>query len=171
MVVAQLEVPLAAVLRAFEIARDAGVCTLLNPAPARPLPQELLRLTSVLTPNEEEARALAAMPDGAPADVAAQLRACGASTVVITLGAAGVFVDDGVDARFVAGRPVPNVVDTTAAGDCFTGALSVALAEGRAFVDAVRFANAAAGLSVTRAGAQPSLPTRAQVDAWLREHE
>ena len=163
-VVAQLEVPLDAIMRAFEIARAAGALTILNPAPARSLPEELLRLTSVLTPNEEEANALAAMPDASPGEACAELRRRGASTVIVTLGAKGVYVDDGVTAEVVAGRKVDNVVDTTAAGDCFTGALAVALGEGRSLHEAARFANVAAAISVTRVGPQPSLPTRAEVN-------
>lgn len=166
--ICQLETPLAAVAAALAIARDAGIVTILNPAPAANLPETILRNVSVLTPNQSEAALLAGQPTLSPALAAALLRKRGVDSVVLTLGAAGALVSDSSGEYFI--RPVAarSVVDTTAAGDCFTAALAVALAEGRALGDAAYFANAAASLSVEREGAQPSLPTRAEVDQRLR---
>jgi ribokinase len=168
-VVAQLEVPLAAVGRAFQLAREAGAVTILNPAPALSFPCSLMSLTSVLTPNETEAATLCGVDDEDldPVRAGATLRALGVETVIITLGAAGALLSTVEAADTIAGTLVEQVVDTTAAGDSFTGALAVAIAEGRPLNDAVRFANAAASISVARAGAQPSMPRRREVDNRL----
>ncbi len=156
----QLETPLGAVQHAMEIAREEGALTILDPAPAQPLPREMLELTDILTPNETEARLLTGQ-DLAPPEMEPALLAMGARGVVLKLGAAGCFS---------AGALVPgfqvDVVDTTAAGDTFNGALAVALAENKNTADALRFANAAAALSVTKLGAQTSAPSRAEVDAY-----
>ena len=168
----QLETPLATVETAAEIAAAAGVPVTLNPAPACPLPTSLLRLVSVLTPNETETETLTGIPlrsDAAIVDAAGALLAHGPRIVVITLGARGAFVASGSGHEFVPGFRV-KVVDSTAAGDVFNGALTVALAEGQSLGHAVRFANAAAALSVTRLGAQPSAPTRAAINRWLARH-
>jgi ribokinase len=168
--VAQLETPLATVRAAAQAAVKANVPVILNPAPARPLPNALLKLVSIMTPNETEAELLTGInvaDEAGAAAAAAQLRARGVGTVVITLGMRGAYVA-GADVRQIVPGFRVKAVDTTAAGDVFNGALAVALAEGRAMLDAVRFANAAAALSVTRRGAQPSAPTRASIDALLR---
>ncbi|HLK58996.1 MAG TPA: ribokinase [Chthonomonadaceae bacterium] len=169
-VVLQLEIPLETVVYAVGLARSVGTRVLLNPAPVRhtdPLPGDLLRQVDVLTPNEHEAANLLghATPEGLDwAEVAKTLLQKGVGAVVITLGSEGCLVaTDGTLERLPA-LPVPPV-DTTAAGDCFTGALAVALAEGKDLTTAARFATRAAALSVTRMGAQPSLPTRAEIDA------
>jgi ribokinase len=167
--VMQLETPLPAVRRAAALAAKAGVPVILNPAPARELPDALLKLISVMTPNETEAEMLTGIrvtSDAAAAKVCAALRSRGVGSVVLTLGARGAFVDDGSTQRVVRGIRV-KAVDSTAAGDVFNGALAVALAEGRSLLDAVRFANAAAALSVTKLGAQPSAPSRAAIAACL----
>ncbi len=167
--VVQLETPMATVRAAADIAARAGVRVILNPAPAQPLPDALLRKVSIITPNETEAEVLtgiAVIDDAAAARAAAALRARGVDTVIITLGARGAFVAGEGSTGLVPGFKV-RAVDTTAAGDMFNGALAVALAEGRGLTDAVRFANAAAALSVTRWGAQPSAPSRAQILALL----
>jgi ribokinase len=168
--VAQLETPLATAMAAAEVAANAGVPVILNPAPARPLPNSLLKLVSILTPNETEAEILTGIKisDAAAAVKAcAKLRSRGVRTVILTLGERGVFLADVDGQRLVPGFKV-KAVDSTGAGDIFNGALSVALAEGKTVLDAVRFANAAAALSVTRPGAQPSAPTRADIEKFLR---
>ncbi len=164
--VLQLETPLSAVHRAATIARAAGVPTILNPAPAQPVSRHLLRAVSVLTPNQSEAEHLTGIPvpDAPAARVATDmLRTEGVPAVVVTLGASGAFCADAEGTEHVPALPV-TAVDTTAAGDAFTGALAVALAQAEPLVEAVRFATAVAALTVMRPGAQPSLPTLSQVD-------
>lgn len=163
--VVQLETPLETVQAAAGIAAKAGVRFILNPAPARTLPDSLLRLVSILTPNETEAEILTGInvTDAATAAKAAdRLLARGVKTVILTLGSRGAFLADAGGKQLVRGFKV-KAVDTTAAGDIFNGALAVALAEERALPAAVRFANAAAAISVTRWGAQPSAPTRNEI--------
>jgi len=168
-VLVQLEIPLPAVEAAVDLARRRHARLILNPAPARPLPDALLGAVSLLTPNEHEAATLAgvdaAAADG-PARAAAALRARGVPDVLITLGAAGVYVAGPSGATHLPAFAV-DAVDTTAAGDVFNGALAVALIERRPLVAAARFASAAAALSVTRPGARESAPFRAEIDAWL----
>lgn len=157
--VCQMEVRQDVVIGALEIAHQAGVQTILNPAPATPLPDYAWAYVSVLTPNAAELDML-----GSDADA---LRAKGVGQVVVTRGAEGVLLVTEQGTQALSSFAVPNVVDTTAAGDCFTGALAVALGEGRSLTEAALFASAAAALSVTRAGAQPSLPIRGQADQFL----
>jgi ribokinase len=169
-VVAQLETPLASVAAAARLAAGAGVPFILNPAPARALPDSLLRRVSILTPNETEAELLTGIPvndEASAASASRRLRDRGVETVIITLGPQGAFLADATRERLIAGFRV-KAVDTTAAGDTFNGALAVALAEGRSMTEAVRFANAAAALAVTRLGAQPSAPTRPEIERMLR---
>lgn len=156
----QLETPLPTVQRAMQIARAEGAVTILDPAPAQPLPRELLELADWLTPNETEARLLTGR-DLPPAEMEQALLAMGARGVVLKLGAAGCFTGGAMIPGFSV-----NVVDTTAAGDTFNAAFAVALSENRDTADAVRFANAAAALSVTKLGAQTSAPWRREVDAY-----
>ncbi len=163
--VMQLETPLPTVQAAAEIAAMADVPVILNPAPACPLSDELLRLVTILTPNETEAELLTGVQvtDDASAERAADcLLARGVGTVIITLGPRGAFVAGEEFRGMLPGFEV-NAVDTTAAGDVFNGALAVALAKRQPLVDAVRFANAAAAISVTRLGAQPSAPKRKEI--------
>ncbi|KOU25860.1 ribokinase [Streptomyces sp. WM6372] len=159
----QLELPMEAVLAGASAARAQGVRTVLTPAPARMLPHELLELVDLLVPNEHEAAALTGFTDPLGA-AEALLR--DVPEVVITLGAAGsLYAARGREPLTV---PAPRVraVDTTAAGDTFVGALAVALGERRPMPEALRWASAAAALSVQRAGAQDSMPTRAETDAF-----
>ena len=169
-VLLQLEIPLKTVLCATQKAHAAGIPVILNPAPvspAAPLPDSLLAQIDVLTPNEHEAAALLGYETTEGLEwkaVALRLLDKGVKTVVITLGEAGCVLADANGSRTIPAFTV-KAVDTTAAGDCFTGALAVALAEGRSLDEAARFAAQAASISVTRVGAQPSLPTRPEVDA------
>jgi ribokinase len=170
LLVAQLETPLATVTAAVAVAAKAGVPVILNPAPARPLPNSLLKRISILTPNETEAELLTGIKvtdAAAAAKACSKLRSRGVGIVILTLGGRGAFLADADGARLVPGFKV-KTVDSTAAGDIFNGALGVALAEGKTVLDAVRFANAAAALSVTRLGAQPSAPSRADIEKFLR---
>jgi ribokinase len=165
----QLEVPLDSVQAAARLARRHAARVILNPAPARALPDALLRQVSILTPNETEAGTLTGTRVGseqAARRAAGLLRARGVETVIVTLGARGALLVDQEGSRLIPGFAV-QAVDTTGAGDTFNGALAVALAEERPLPQAVRFANAAAALSVTRRGAQPSAPTRERIDRLL----
>lgn len=165
--ITQFEVPLETVAEAVEIAHAAGVKVILNPAPARELPKELLSMVDVLTPNETEAAILAGMePSDAidPEKVGRKLLDLGVGAVVMTLGSKGALIVTNDGAEMVPSQKV-EPVDTTAAGDAFNGGLAVALAEGRSLTDAARFGAKAAAIAVTRVGAQPSLATRAEVDA------
>jgi ribokinase len=167
--VMQLETPLETVLAAADLAAQAKVPVILNPAPARVLPDKLLKLVSILTPNETEAELLAGIAvttEESAARAAEALLARGVQTVIITLGARGAFVAAAFIRELIPGFRV-NPVDTTAAGDVFNGALAVALGEGRPRLEAVRFANAAAAISATRLGAQSSAPARNAIEAFL----
>jgi len=159
-VVAQLEIPLAAVTECARLASAEGVPFLLNPAPARNLPASLLKLVHTLTPNEHEASLLTGEKDPAKAGRILLKRGC--RNVVITLGARGaLLVNDEGEMRLPAPKVRP--VDTVGAGDCFTAWLAVGIAEGLAMGDAMARALRAASLSVTRAGAQPGMPRRKEV--------
>lgn len=170
-VVASFEVPRSATLAAFRLARASGAVTLLNPAPAQPLPAELATLVDVLTPNQTEVCVLAGLPmEADPADAARVLLAMGVGAVVVTLGKEGVaLVRSGHAPNAVSGWTVP-VTDTVGAGDTFTGALAAALARGMALPDALPVANAAAALSVRGRGAIGGMPSLADVDQWLATH-
>ena len=163
----QLEVPLDTVERAIDLASASGTAVLLNPAPARPLADSLLRKVDYLVPNEGEASALCGVeavdPDGAR-EAARRLRGRGARHVIVTLGARGVWLES---ERHSVHLPAPAAaaIDTTAAGDTFVGGFAAAIATGRDLLDAVDFGQRAAALSVTRAGAQTSIPYRHEVDA------
>jgi len=164
--VLQLEIPLAAARRAMELARIHGVTVLLNPAPAQTLPPDFLALADILTPNETECEILTGLADAR--EGATALAGMGVPRVVVTLGGKGVLYTEGGRVVHRPALPV-RAVDTTAAGDCFTGALAVSLAGGAGFAQAVDFAQAAAALAVTRKGAQASLPTLAEVRAFCGE--
>jgi ribokinase len=165
----QLETPLETVRAAAEMAESRKIPVILNPAPARDLDDGILTNVTVLTPNESEAEILTGIKVNAESDAgraAAALRARGPRVVVITLGDKGCYASAD---RFEGRIPAFQVrsVDSTAAGDVFNGALAVALAERRELVYALRFASAAAALSVTKLGAQPSAPTRADIEKFL----
>lgn len=165
-VLMQLETPLATVQEAARLAASVGIPIILNPAPARALPQALLKLISILTPNETEAEILTGLrvrDQNSAARAAERLLARGVQTVIVTLGAQGALLATKGLKRLVPGVRA-QAVDCTAAGDVFNGALAVALGEGRTLLESVRFANAAAAISVTRLGAQPSAPHRAEID-------
>ena len=167
----QLEIPLETVCAAVEAATARGARVILNPAPARPLPDTLLAAVTVITPNEREAAQLTDLATGGPdglSQAARALHARGVGDVLITLGSRGVYAST---ADSVSHEPAFRVEtrDTTAAGDVFNGALAVAMIEGQSRRDAIRFASAAAALSVTRPGAQASAPRRADIDAMLHK--
>lgn len=162
-----LEIPLESILTAATAVRRMGAHLALNPSPAQPLPAELVAAADVLVPNEVETAMLTGMnvsdEDGVLA-AAGRLRAMGVGRVAVTLGGRGALLMDetGQVTRLPAHQV--KVVDTTAAGDAFVAGLTVGLGEGMSFVEAARLASAAGALAVTRLGAQPSLPNRAEVE-------
>lgn len=169
-IVCQLEVPLETVGYALKRGRELGKTVILNPAPASgPLPAQWYASIDYLIPNESEATALSGVVvdslDSAKL-AAAQLIKAGAAKVIITLGAQGALFSDGNRVEHLA---APNVkaVDTTAAGDTFVGGFAAALAHGKSEAEAIRFGQVAAALSVTRAGAQPSIPTLHDVQGFV----
>ena len=165
----QLETPLYGVELAAQIAKKNGVQVVLNPAPAQILSDELLSLIDIITPNETEAEILTGIrvSDEQSAVEAAQVfHKKGIDCVMITLGEDGVFVSQHGETRIINGFRV-KAVDTTAAGDTFNGGFVTALIEGQSFENAVRFGQAAAAISVTRKGAQPSIPTRQETLEFL----
>ena len=162
----QLEIPLAANIQAARIAREKGWKVILNPAPAQPLPEELLELSDYLTPNEIELEMLAGRTLTEDADLVPAARSLlrhGVQGVIVTLGEKGALVVT-ADNEMRVPAFVVAAVDTTAAGDAFTGALAVALAERISLDDAIGLANAAGALAVTRPGAQPSLAKRRDIE-------
>ena len=166
----QLEQPVDAAVAALRIARAAGVRTILNPAPAAALPEGMLALCDVVTPNESEAEGLTgiAVTDRASAEAAGRaLLERGAGAALVTLGEAGALWVSPGEVRAVDALRAGPVVETTGAGDAFNGGLAAALAEGLALPEALRRATAVAAISVTRAGAAPSMPSRADADALL----
>jgi ribokinase len=168
----QLETPIETVTKAAQLAHEAGVKVILNPAPAQELNDDLLTKISILTPNEIEAELLTNIKivDIQSAKCAAEaLRAKGVGTVLITLGPQGVFLADEENQEMIPGFQV-DAVDTTAAGDVFNGAFAAGLADGKSIKEAVRFANAAAALSVTKLGAQPSAHSRKEIESFMHKN-
>ncbi|MGY3900884.1 ribokinase [Aeromonas lusitana] len=168
----QLEVPLESVFEAARLARAHGTRVVLNPAPARPLSDELLALVDLITPNQTEAELLTGIKvtdETSAAKAAARFHQMGIAEVMITLGSQGVYCSHHDRQILIPGFKVA-AVDTTAAGDTFNGALLAAELAGADFSAAVRFAHGAAALSVTRLGAQSSIPAKTEVDAFLQAH-
>jgi ribokinase len=169
MLLCQLEVPLATTLEAFRLARAGGVRTLLNPAPAQTLPEELLHLTDLCVPNESELELLTGQTlttVEAVKRAGRQLLQRGPSTVIVTLGAEGALVMEHEREQQLPAEAV-QAVDTTGAGDAFLGSLAVFLVEGVPLLEAVRRANTVAALSVTRPGAQASFPTYTDIQNFF----
>jgi ribokinase len=167
----QLEIPLEAVVEAVSCAHRHRVSVLLDPAPAQPLPESLLRMVDYILPNEHEIAQLTGVmvTDAQSAQIAGKvLRDKGVETVLAKLGEQGVTVISGKQTFVVPGIPV-KAVDTTAAGDAFAGAFAKALAAGRDLPAAVRFANAVGAITVTRQGAQSSMPDMAEAEAFIKE--
>ncbi len=168
----QLEVPIAASQRAAEIAKSNDATVVLNPAPAQELPDDFLAQVDILTPNEVETESLSGVRVSTAMDAeraAKVLLDKGLSAVILTLGERGALLLTPNLMQQVPAYSV-EVVDTTAAGDAFCGALATGLARGENLVDAVAFANAAGALAVTVLGAAPSMPTAAQVEAFCERH-
>ena len=168
----QLEVPLKTLEYAAKLAHDAGKRFILNPAPAHQLPISILKTISILTPNEKEAELLTGVrvdDEDSAEDAGRILLSKGVSKVIITLGAQGAMVLDSSGSELVMGFKI-NPVDTTAAGDIFNGALAVAIAENKNTFEAVKFANAAAALSVEKIGAQSSAPHREEIFKFLNDN-
>lgn len=161
-VILQLEIPAETVAHTVELAHSLGVRVVLNPAPMRPMSKDILAKVDVLVPNEHEAAGLVGR-EMEPQQSAAELLQLGAGAVVITLGSKGAYAADARGGSFVAPARV-QAVDTTAAGDAFTASLAFALAEGKGLVEAAGFASRVAAISVTRMGAQSSMPSREEVD-------
>ena len=169
----QLETNLSAVYKAIDIANEYNVPVVLNPAPVRPIPDELYKKVTVLTPNETEAERLSgiSVKDLEGAKKAAEyFRSKGVKYAVITLGPNGVYVDSEEFHGHVSAFKIKNVVDTTGAGDAFSGGLAAALAEGKGIREAAIFGNAVAGLSVTKVGTAPAMPTRHEIDEFLKDN-
>jgi ribokinase len=163
----QLEVPLDAVVTAARLARQRGIIVVLDPAPAQPLPAELYSLVDILTPNEVEAGQLVGLTIKNPEDAA------GAAKLLLSLGVKTVIIKMGVLLAQAEAEPIfvpafeVKAIDTVAAGDAFNGGLAAALVEGLDLPTAIRWGAAAGALSATKMGAQPSMPTRAEFEAFL----
>ena len=166
----QLEINFDALFKVIDIAHAAGVTIVLNPAPACPLPDEVLSKIDIVTPNETEAQALTGVEIKTMADAeeAAQVfLKKGVKGVVVTMGALGAFATDGAKIEWLPRIPV-NAVDTTGAGDAFNGGFVMALSEGRDLFTALRYGNATGALSVTKPGTAPSMPRREEIDKMYK---
>ncbi len=167
--VLQCEVPMEANKRAAEIANKNDTLVILNPAPARKIPDTLLSLVDIITPNESEAEILTDMPtetNSQAMEAAHHLLSKGVETVILTLGSRGsLLLTEKMEKRIPAYSV--DVIDTTAAGDAFCGALAVILSNGSIIEEAIKIANAAGALAVTKLGAEPSLPTKKDIDQLI----
>ncbi|KQU75469.1 ribokinase [Aminobacter sp. DSM 101952] len=169
--VTQFEQPIEAAIEGLRLARSYGVTTILNPAPALPVEASIYAHCDYVTPNETEAATLTGIDtstDEGAVRAAARLVELGASNALITLGSKGALLHGAAGTHFVPAFRVAKVVDTTGAGDAFNGGFAVAIAEGRPPLEAIRFGSAVAALSVQKPGTAPSMPTRAEIDAFLR---
>jgi ribokinase len=168
--VTQLEQPVEAAIHALRIARDAGVTTILNPAPAKAFPDEIYCLCDYIAPNEIEAGDIVGFKINNEQDARRAgdiLLGKGARTALITLGARGVLYHTAGHSQIIPAISVGDVIDTTGAGDAFLGGFSSALSRAIAPLDAVRFGCATAGIAVTRRGAAPAMPTLAEIERYL----
>ncbi len=173
MVLAQLEIPIETVVHLAEVCSREGIPLMLDPAPAVTLPRKLLESVTWFTPNETEAaffvRDLAiSAPSGSSSEIATALKAAGPKAVVLKLGAQGAFLNSKTTEAQIVSFPV-KAIDSTAAGDTFNGAFATGLMMGKTEAESARFASAAAAISVTRAGAQPSMPSLPEVEALLEK--
>jgi ribokinase len=171
-VVSVLEIPAEAAIRAMELGHKHGVKTILNPAPAQPLPPDAFQYIDYLTPNETELRILLGLSpdDTTPTlELAQQLRGYGVGNLVVTMGGGGALILSEAGVETVPGVTV-EVVDTTGAGDAFNSGLAVALAASKPLRQAVRYANCAGAIACTKLGVIPSLGTRVQVDQFYSEN-
>lgn len=171
-VLTQLEIPLATAMRGMQRGREAGCATILNPAPAQDLSAQDLSSVSVITPNETEARVCLGLTPADRADeetLGRRLLERGCGAALLTLGERGCLCVTAEGSEQISGFPVPEIVDTTGAGDAFNAALAVGLAEGRPLHAAARFANAAAALCCTTFATLPAYRLRGQVDAFMGE--
>jgi ribokinase len=169
--VAQLELSQTVVVHGLTLAHSLGVPTILNPAPAMPLPESIYQYIDYITPNETEAATLTGIVVNSLADAekaANAFLARGVRNAIITLGAQGAFVKNANAKAHVPAVDAGQVLETTGAGDAFNGGFAVALSEGMDLVGAVRFGCVTAGISVTRAGTAPSMPYRSEIDALLK---
>ncbi len=167
----QLEQPLPAARRGLEIARAAGVTTLFNPAPAAPVPDDLYRLCDYVIPNETECTALTGLPVSSIDEARKagdMFLSKGAGAALITLGARGALLHSQTQSVLIDAFNAGKVVETAGAGDAFVGAFAAALSDGKSAADAARFGCAAAGISVTRQGTAPAMPSREEIEDILR---
>jgi ribokinase len=171
-VVSGLEMPAEAAVRTMQLGKQHGIRTLLNPAPAVPLPDDVFPLIDYMTPNETELRILMGLApdDSTPTlELAKRLQARGTKHLIVTMGENGAMILSGDQVTEVAGLKV-DVVDTTGAGDAFSAGLAVALVEGRPLLEAVRFANCCGALACTKLGVIPALAQRSAVDQLYAQY-
>jgi len=169
----QLEIPLDAIEAAIQVARLGNCLCILNPAPARQLPEVILQNIDLLTPNQNEARLLSGIPadtiEGAR-KAGERLLEMGVPAVIITLGASGCLLVNKEGSLHIPAFSIPDAIDPSGAGDAFMGGLAIALAEGKSLEQAARFGNASGALSTRKQGAMPAMVTRQELDAFLQEH-
>jgi len=168
--ISQLEIPLNTIIAFFRKGRQAGTLNIFNPAPAQVISKDLLQLVDILILNETELGAISGLPvdisDERSISLAAQKVKIDNLSVVVTLGVRGAIAFSNEGINKISGKKV-NAVDTTGAGDCFIGAMAASLAEGKSFVESLATANVAASISVTRAGAGPSMPSREEMSVVI----